>query len=86
MATDDLLKDLNDQQAVMNLDATPDEGYVLRILQAYRDNCNVKWATSTDGTCDNPLYQTMNEHQEERAKLLDSAIEKLKDEQLFKIR
>ena len=72
-----ITKDLNNVQSIMQIDATPNDGYVLRILQAYRDNCNVKWATESDGTCNNPLYKMMNEHQDIRAKLLDEAIEKL---------
>ena len=73
-----ILKDLNNKQAIMYIDATPEKNYVLRILMAYRENCNIKWCTGTDGTCDNPLYQKMNEDQEKRAKLLDEAILKLK--------
>lgn len=65
------------KQEVKYIDATPDEGYPLRILQAYRENCDCFWATSADGSCDNPIYTLMNEHQKQRAKILDKAIEKL---------
>lgn len=71
------LPKMTKKQEVLHIDATPDEHYVLRILQAYRMNCDTRFATGTDGTCDNPLFQMMNEHQEQRAKLLDEAIAKL---------
>jgi len=66
------------QQSIIHVDGTPDENYVLRILQAYRENCNCKWATGTDGSCDNPMFQLMNEHQDQRAELLDQAISELR--------
>lgn len=65
------------QQSILYLDATPDNEYPLRILRAYRENCNSMWATSTDGACDNPLFTMMNEHQRQRAEILDRAIDKL---------
>jgi len=65
------------KQMVLQIDGTPDENYPLRILQAYRDNCNCLWATSLDGLCDNPLFTEMNKHQRQRAEILDRAIEKL---------
>lgn len=66
------------QQPILHIDGTPDSGYVMRILRAYRENCNSMWATSTDGSeCDNPLLQMMNEMQVKRAELLDEAIKKL---------
>jgi len=65
------------QQSIINVDGTPDENYALRILQAYRENCNCKFATGTNGECDNPLLITMNEHQDQRAELLNKAISKL---------
>ena len=65
------------QQPVLFIDGTPDDEYVMRILRAYRDNCNSKWATATDGSCDNPMFQLMNEHQDQRAKVLDEAIKKM---------
>lgn len=60
---------------VLYIDATPDEGYVLRILRAYRENCNCRWAENTGGEEGiNPVLVLMNKHQEERAKLLNKAI------------
>ena len=60
------------------IDATPDGNYPLRILQAYRENCNCRWASSTDGQAMNPLCIKMNDDCEKRAEILDRAIEKLK--------
>ena len=59
----------------MFVDATPNEDYPIRILQAYRQRCFEKWATSIDGSCDNPVYQLMNEDQDKRLLILDKAIE-----------
>lgn len=58
------------QQFIMHVDGTPDENYVLRILKAYRENCNCKWSGSN-----NVLFEEMNKHQDQRAKLLDEAID-----------
>jgi len=66
------------KQEVKYVDSTPDKNYPLRILQAYRDNCDCFWATGIDGSCDNPIYELMNEHQKQRAEILDKAINKLK--------
>ena len=66
------------RQGVQYLDATPDEGYPLRILQAYRQLCDCKWAESTDGSePQNPLLRLMNEHCDKRAEILDRAIARL---------
>lgn len=67
------LPDLN-KQTINYINATPDEGYILRILQAYRNNCDCKWVSNVD----NPLIQEMNMLQDKRAKLLDEAIHILK--------
>jgi negative regulator of replication initiation len=64
------------QQAIIHVDATPDKEYPLRILRAYRENCNVKWATSTDPDAVpiTPLFVAMNQAQDKRAAILDWAI------------
>lgn len=61
------------QQEILFIDGMPDENYVLRILQAYRENCNCKFVSVPP----NPLWDLMNQHQDERSKLLDAAIAKL---------
>jgi len=67
------------QKPILYVDATPDEGYPLRILRAYREDCNCFWSDSTDANKEpaNPLLTLMNEHQRKRAEILDRAIEKL---------
>ena len=63
------------------VDATPDKEYPLRILKAYRQDCDCKWASDTDGTLpDNPILKMMNEHNDQRAKYLDKAIRILKEQ------
>lgn len=58
------------QQPILHIDATPNEDYVLRILQAYRKNCDCRWASFKP----NALIDMMNEHCDQRAALLDKAI------------
>ena len=65
------------QEAIVHVDAMPNEDYPLRILRAYRENCNVKFATSTDGTSNSPLLDIMNDMNDQRAIILDRAIAKL---------
>ena len=62
------------QQPIMHVDVTPDEGLPLRILEAYRENCNVRWEVHGLGEGENQLYDTMNADCERRAEILDRAI------------
>ena len=55
------------------IDATP-EGYPVRILQHYRDRCDGR----IEAHPPSPVYDIMNEHQVERAEVLDKALAKLK--------
>ena len=66
------------QETIKYVDSTPDENYPIRILEAYRENCNYLWEVHglTDG--EKHFYDIMNEHQILRAKILDAAIKKLK--------
>jgi len=63
------------QEPILCVDGTPDAGYVLRILRAYRENCNCKWAY--DG--EEEMLRIMNEACDARAKLLDEAIARLEE-------
>ncbi len=65
------------QVPILHIDSTPNEDYPLRILKAYRQNCNSKWASTTTGLLDekHPIIVEMNKHQDERAMTLDKAIE-----------
>ena len=67
--------DLN-KQPLIHVNATPDNEYSLRILTAFRENCNCRYSSSTDGNEDGltPFLKEMNKLQEERAKILDKAI------------
>ena len=63
------------QEPFRYVDATPDAGYPLRILRAYRQNCDCRWADNTAGEePTNPLLKMMNEHCQQRAEILDRAI------------
>ena len=65
------------QEAIKFIDATPDENYPLRILHAYRENCNSRYETHGLSKEDARFWEIMNEFQEQRAKILDEAIGKL---------
>jgi len=68
------------QEALRHVNATPDEMYPIRILQAHRENCNCKWSNSAGGIeTDDPLLKLMNEQNDERAKILDKAISVLQE-------
>jgi len=58
------------QEPIINVDATPDEHYPLRILKAYRENCNCKWESHPPSW----IWDSMNEASEKRAVILDRAI------------
>lgn len=60
------------------IDATPDGGYALRILQAYRQDCDTQWSDNTAGLkISNPFLVELNKLQEERAKEISQAITRL---------
>ncbi|HEC39936.1 hypothetical protein LCGC14_0224470 [marine sediment metagenome] len=72
------------QEPVLHIDSTPDKEYTLRILRTYRANCNCRWTTGTWDDEKNEyaekkdtIYAIMNQHQRERAELLDEAIKVL---------
>lgn len=70
------------QQEFLHIDATPDESYPLRILQAYRRLGDFRWSdSSNDVSENNVLVKTMNELQEKRNALLDRAIALLATQQ-----
>jgi len=53
------------------VDATPDRQYPLRILKAHRHNCDCKWVAHPPS----PIYDLVNQSNDQRAKILDEAIE-----------
>jgi len=58
------------QQPVFHVDATPDEKYPIRVLQAYLDNCNCEFVADPP----DPFIDLMNRHQKQRAEILERAI------------
>ena len=64
-------------EPLLHVDATPDKNYALRILQAYRENCNCKYEVHGLSKGETKLWDLMNELQDKRAKFLDEAINKL---------
>ena len=69
------------QQPILHVDATPNEGYPLRILRAYRHDCDCNWATDNTAGLPptNPLLVAMNEDNARRAAVLDRAIARLEE-------
>ena len=70
-----------EDEVLSHVDATPDEYYPIRILEAHRQNCNSKWSsTVTLSGMDenNPLIIELNKASDKRAVLLDKAIDVLK--------
>lgn len=63
------------KQPIIHIDNTPNKEYALRILKAYRENCDCKWSSNRG----NPLIEEMNKAQDKRAKILDRAIQILKE-------
>lgn len=56
------------------VDATPDGGYALRILRAFRRRCDCRWAVEGLPENERLIWDAMNEAQERRAEELDAAI------------
>lgn len=56
------------------IDATPDEEYAIRILKAYRKDCDYIWSSSSDNITHEPLIEMLNDAQKKRAEILDKAI------------
>ena len=68
------------KEPMLHVDLTPNEDLPLRILKAYREDCNCNWAEDTDGgEVKNPLLIYMNKNNEERAEILDKAIKILEE-------
>lgn len=65
------------QEAVHSVDATPDRQYPIRILKTYRANCDCFWEVSGSNVTDaeKAMWEMMNEHQRQRAEILDWAIQ-----------
>lgn len=66
-------------EAIHHVDATPDKGYVRRILEAHLHNNETCFITDNTAGLPpkNPMFVMMNEASAERARLLREAIRKL---------
>ncbi len=62
------------QEPIIHVEATPNEGYPLRILEAYRENCNCRFVSNYKS----PLIDQMNADYDKRGVILDKAIACLK--------
>lgn len=72
---EELEMDARNRVVFKHVDVTPNDDLPLRILRAYRQDCNYAWATTADGMpSDSPLVKALNELQEQRAAILDKAI------------
>jgi hypothetical protein len=74
---------MNQLQEHHFINATPDGNYALRILQSYRDMCNVSCSDAIDAPPTNPLCIEMNKVNEQRKTELDKAIKLLEDAQVM---
>jgi hypothetical protein len=74
------LPPLADRASVLelNVDLTPDDGLPVRILEAYCLRARTKWAVSGLDERARKFFEIMNQHQDERAAILEKAIRQLK--------
>lgn len=69
---------LKGPEPLSSVDATPDDDYPIRILEAYLHNTGLRWEiTGCNGNL-RQIYDAMNEAQEKRAEILRRAIAALK--------
>ena len=59
---------------IHHVDATPDDEYPIRILEAYRQECDCHYEANPPSQ----LWEMMNEHNKQRIAILDKAIAKLR--------
>jgi hypothetical protein len=64
---------------LFSIDMTPDSSLPIRILQAYRAECDSRWSISGLSPTQSAVYDAINLHQEQRAVILDGAILALMD-------
>jgi hypothetical protein len=73
MTKDDFPRFLNKSE-IKHVDMSPDDDLPLRILRAYREDCNSRWEVSGVSKAIEVLWDAMNAAQEQRAVILDRAI------------
>jgi hypothetical protein len=73
---------MDNKKSILWVDATPNIEYPLRILQAYRKNCDFLYTSISDLTSngESELATVLNDAQKNRAIWLDWAIEILKQQ------
>lgn len=59
---------------ILHVDATPNEDYPLRILRAYRHNCDVVYSPTDTTSKGIEIINMMTQWNIERAEILDRAI------------
>jgi len=62
-------------EQVIEIDATPNEDYPLRILRTYRHRASTHWKVSGLPPERTLIYDLMNEQQDQRAEILDKTIQ-----------
>ena len=67
------------KQPLPYVDATPDENYPIRILQAFLHDAGCDWEVHGLSEEKSKIYDLMNEHQKERRILLSRAIKVLQE-------
>lgn len=65
------------QEPLKHVDMSPDAELPLRILRAYREDCNCEYQVSGLSPEQTAFWDMMNQWQRDRACILDAAIEKL---------
>jgi len=68
------------------VDATPNDSYPVRILEAYRRHCDIMYATDSEGNCDNVLYVSMNQANRARVLILDRALKIMREGMFGKLK
>jgi len=66
-------------ELLLVVDMTPDSNLPLRILRAYRQNCDSMWEVHGFTEKQKLIYDEMNLHQIQRAMILDEAILRLEN-------
>ncbi len=61
-------------EPLLHVDATPDENYALRILRAYRANCDCKYEVHGMSKKETAFWGMMNKMQDQRWEVLNKAI------------
>ena len=73
---------MENKQTIKFIDSTPNDGYIIRILEAYLADCNTKFSTKgtslETGDDDNdPFCKMMNDLNLQRSKLLKESLDVL---------